>query len=223
MLIPNYVTIILFLLSFTPAPVESNEYNQFYRDFTQIKKPDTGKPPKPGSTSFLDYKNGFRDIHFGDKPKALGENRVCKKNLLNHYVCIKQQEYEPLMSMKIYGIKYTFKKVNGEYLLAVISIDLLKKTNQSQHEKYNYPISMLDPEAGMFLSDVEFVCGSKANELTKAWGKPESSFRSTYPTWKGKKVTAYLNGLWCDTLTINSNIIKNLINKQDIESIESDF
>lgn len=226
MFIPNFLqAIILFLLPFTPATAEINDYNRVLPDYTQIKKTDTSKPPKPGSISFLDYKNGFRDIHFGDKPKALSENRVCRKNWQKHYICIRQQEYKPLVSMKIYGIEYTFKKVNDEYLLAVISIDLVEKTNQSQHEKSNYSgsMDMLDPEAGRFLSDVKFVCDMKARQLTKAWGKPQSSFRSMTPTWEGEKVTAYLNGLWCETLIIKSNIVKSLINKQEIKSIESDF
>ena len=167
--------------------------------------------PEPGSIDFLDYKNGFRNIHFGDGQSVLGATRKCSITAIKNSdskmtMCSRKDEFKKLLSQQIGYIKYEFY----DNKLFRISIRLVWCKERMEKWASGVTLNSCPPPPDMYSS------------LKDVWGegkKLQKDHRSKTIVWTGKFVEASLkedNGicLWggyrkntisgCTDLVINS-------------------
>ena len=211
--------ILLFLLasaSALHADTEQEIFNQLLHPTNKTKQQDASVP---GNRLFLDYKNGFRDMQFGDPVQKLGENINCKKIYLPYdpfgyknkpLGCTRNQNYGSIVSIPIHDIEYIFHKINNTSQLTGINIYLYKSPDQYGKDfrasiKDKPKSLMPDPE---FMSWQNQACKDTAEKFTEVWGAYYMKNGFSNPSWSGSKVKANLEGMVCNILIIESIVMQ---------------
>lgn len=71
--------------------------------------PGQADPVEPGSTAYLDWKNGFRDLRFGDPPSTLGTESQCRRDEQGHKdLCRRSGDRLRIGKARVEKIEYAF-------------------------------------------------------------------------------------------------------------------
>lgn len=207
------IHILIFTLLFagyTPAETKNEYLNQLLYPYKITKNKATKDPSVPGSRLFLDYRNGFRDLQFGDPIDKLGEDRLCKKEYSSYQQkplgCTRKKEYGSIVLMPIYDVKYIFHEIGGVLKLTGIKIYLHKSPKQYDIEYKKFlkdkPRSPIpDPEIMKWENSQ---CRYNASKLIEVWGMYTTDGGYSDPSWQGTKVKARLGSVACSVLSLYS-------------------
>jgi hypothetical protein len=223
----------LLLIGYSQADAANEYVNKLLFPYKISKNEVTKDPSVPGSRLFLDYKNGFRDLQFGDPIEKLSEDRLCKNEYYSYQQkplgCTRKIEYGSIVSMPIHDVKYIFHEIDSELKLTGIKIYLHKSPKQFDIEykklikdKPRSPI----PDSGIMKWE-NSQCRYNAKKLVEVWGMYTTDGGYSDPIWQGSKVKARLGSMACSVLSLYSIPLHNSLeaeykNQKKIK-IENEF
>ncbi len=171
----------------------------------------------PGSVRYLDYKNGFRGVHFGDSPETLKKVDKCINGVYKYYklndeintdiiICTLKTDLGLLLGRNLAGITYRYYK--NKLFKIVIHWEPNKKISQDgMRNRLPENFMTKDP-----MCELETI-----GELRNVWGNEASpSLEDMNPFisafWVGSKVKAEVNRT-CTSLTLTDIFLDGLVQR----------